>query len=479
MKQGEKRFVVNAENWLDITDVQVDGLEVGSFQARPGEIWCVYGNNTSGIDCFVDLFRSEGVAGVDNSLGRLGIPSDLGVVSFRDQQELFEREVLNDDSDYLDRADPGTLAREFFRSSDDSDALVRQFHLDHVLNSGYRQLSSGESRKLLILKAVTDGARNLVIENPYDGLDVDSCAEFDRIMKLLIGQGFNLLIICSSRFDIPRWCTHLGWIDAGKMMDNGIFDRVIEKIVDNRNRTDWRTILENDESGEDHHDSDELIRFVNGHARYGERTIFSGFDFSLNKDQHTLITGPNGAGKSTLLSIITGDHPDCYTNELYLFGVRRGSGESIWQIKKDMGIVSPALHREHYIPGNCLQIVISGFFDSIGLYQQFTRQQQEMARSWLNVIGLGDREKIPFRRLGFGEQRLVLIARALIKMPRLLVLDEPTHGLDDVNRANLLNFLEVVVEKEISTIVYVSHRRDEYRRFFRQHIDFGQLNSSE
>lgn len=141
-----------------------------------------------------------------------------------------------------------------------------------------------------------------------------------------------------------------------------------------------------------------------------------------------------------------------------------------------MGIVSPALHREHYVPGNCLQIVVSGFFDSIGLYRKPSEQHRELANSWLQVIGLSSLATTPFRTLGYGEQRLVLIARALIKMPKLLVLDEPTHGLDDANRANLLDFLELVVEKKISTIVYVSHRRDEFRRFFKQHLRFDQLN---
>ncbi|MBT8329235.1 MAG: ATP-binding cassette domain-containing protein, partial [Desulfofustis sp.] len=162
----------------------------------------------------------------------------------------------------------------------------------------------------------------------------------------------------------------------------------------------------------------------------------------------------------------------CYTNELYLFGRRRGSGESIWQIKKEMGIVSPALHREHYIPGNSLHIIVSGFFDSIGLYRRPTDRQWELARSWLGVLGLSALEKAPFRNLGYAEQRLLLIARALIKLPKILVLDEPTHGLDDVNRAHLLDFLEMVVDRQISTIIYVSHRRDEFRTFFRQHISF-------
>ena len=156
-----------------------------------------------------------------------------------------------------------------------------------------------------------------------------------------------------------------------------------------------------------------------------------------------------------------------------MFGKKRGSGESIWELKKEMGIVSPALHRSHYVPGSTLQIVISGFFDSIGLYSKFTASQKVRAQEWLGNIGLEAYATVPFRRLSFAQQRLALIARALIKLPRLLILDEPTQGLDDQNRESLLNFLEMVAEKEISTILYVSHRRDEYRSFFSQQIDMG------
>ena len=138
-----------------------------------------------------------------------------------------------------------------------------------------------------------------------------------------------------------------------------------------------------------------------------------------------------------------------------------------------MGIVSPDLHRNHYIPGNTIQIVISGFFDSIGLYRNYTKDQERQARLWLKRLDLEDREKTPFRQLNFGEQRLVLIARALIKMPKLLLLDEPTQGLDDVHRDNLLLFLERVAAAKLSTILYVSHRQDEYRYFFQQHLELG------
>jgi molybdate transport system ATP-binding protein len=459
--------------WLEMDEVDDGHLQVSRFAAREDEAWCVYGGNRSGIDRFVELFRRP-----DNpvlSYQKLNFPKDFGIVSFKDQQELFEQEVRNDESDFLDRIDPGTPARNFLAHLQDNFSLVEQFNLVRVLDSGYRQLSSGESRKLLILKAISEGAAHLIIENPYDGLDIDSRAEFDRIMALLLERGIAVLLILSSRGDIPDWCTHLAWLEKGRLVGAGARAEVMREIKNGSDGDDWSQILEFQDTTKAEGAEEELVRLVNGRARYGERTIFSDFNFRVHRGQHTLISGPNGAGKSTLLGVITGDHQDCYTNELYLFGRRRGSGESIWQIKKEMGIVSPALHREHYIPGNSLHIIVSGFFDSIGLYRRPSEQQWELARSWLRVLGLSTLEKMPFRNLGYGEQRLLLIARALIKLPKILVLDEPTHGLDDANRAHLLDFLEMVVDRQISTIIYVSHRRDEFRSFFKQHISFEPL----
>ncbi len=222
----------------------------------------------------------------------------------------------------------------------------------------------------------------------------------------------------------------------------------------------------------------ELISLKKGFARYGETQVFSGLDLQINSNQHTLITGPNGSGKSTLLQMITGDNQNCYTNELCLFGKPRGSGESIWEIKKEMGIVSPDLQRNHYIPGSCLQVVLSGFFDSIGIYQKYSSSQQQQASNWLKQIGLGHRLQSSFLTLPYGEQRLCLIARALIKMPRLLILDEPTQGLDQSYRYSLLEALEKIANDNLSTILYASHRSDEFCPFFTQQIDMKHYSRS-
>ncbi|MEX1303214.1 MAG: ATP-binding cassette domain-containing protein, partial [Desulfotignum sp.] len=218
------------------------------------------------------------------------------------------------------------------------------------------------------------------------------------------------------------------------------------------------------------HEKKELVRLHRCTAGYGGETVFTDLTLVVGQGDHTLITGPNGSGKSTLLQVVTGDHPACYTSNLTMFGIRRGTGESIWDIKQHMGIVSPDLHRNFRVPGSVLACILSGLFDSIGLYHPVTDIQKKRAMIWLTRLNMASTAPVPFRDLTYADQRLVLIARALIKGPELLILDEPTQGLDTPNRVAVLNFLADVAKDNLSTIVYVSHREDECRDFFVQHI---------
>ena len=464
-KEQRKRVGQSAAVWLEVRGLQTKELAIDRFAVREGQSWCLLGANNSGIQVLPMLLSGM----IDSKeYERLRLPEDFRVVSFASQQELYEEEVRNDDSDYLDRIDPGTAAASFLADNEETEELVRLFQLEHVLERGYRQLSSGESRKLLMLEAISHGSRHLLIENPYDGLDADSCREFDTIVTGLKARGVGIIVLLTSFSEVPDWCSHLFFIDGGTVGACGTKDDVIP-VIEGKKGQGWRQVaLQNGQTPDD--DREELIRLVDGSASYGQRCIFSSLDLLVRNGDHTLITGPNGSGKSTLLSLITGDHPDCYTNELYLFGRRRGTGESIWDIKKHMGIVSPALHRNHYIPGSTLQVVVSGFFDSIGLYRKYSPAQAAAAQEWLDATGLADFASTPFRQLSFARQRLALICRALIKIPKILILDEPTQGLDDSNRESLLIFLEKVAQKKLSTILYVSHRQDEFRSFFRYHI---------
>ena len=470
---------------MHIKNLRHDGLSIGEFTTHPGESWCIYGKNRSGIDLLVDLLSGR----LPNfSADILVLPEHPGLLSFQVQQEIFEEELRNDDTDILDRIDPGTLVGEFIPDQVAHLPLLKTFGLDHCLEVGYRQLSSGQSRKLILLRELTGGARALVLQNPYDGLDEQSCLDLNQALSRLPDQGIEVILTVSTTSDIPAWCTHLAVISSGHLSHTGPREQIFpllsvtpETAIIDRQTPAPLSLSRTEPMDESR---EELVFLRDGFAAYGDNRLFSGLDLQINTGDHTLITGPNGCGKSTLLDIITGDNSRCYTNLLRIFGRRRGSGESIWDIKKQMGIVSPALHRDHRVPGSALSIILSGLFDSIGLYKKVQASEIRTGLDWLAWLGLQDRADIPFRRLPFAEQRLVLIARALIKRPKLLILDEATQGLDDTHRQALLDLLEKIADKRLATILFVSHRTDEHRTFFSRHIRLdayapGRLNQME
>jgi len=450
---------------VNISNYSSDNLRIDSLQFEKGQSWCFYGSNVSGIDQLSQIFT-------DNQANPF-FSNSIAVISFAKQQEIFESELRNDDTDFIDRIDPGTPAHHFITNPSHNSELISALNLSHCLEKGYRQLSSGESRKLLILSAISKNPSMVFIENPYDGIDLIGCSELDRTFTYLCRHGQLLVITVNNRCDIPSWCSHLGIFQKGELICSGKREQVLRDynfIAEKKQLfpLEELTIPLTAQSPEE-----QLVQLHNGSARYGEKIVFSGLNLAVHDGQHTLFTGPNGSGKSTLLHMLAGDNQNCYANDLYLFGIKRGSGESIWDLKKQMGIVSPEIHRNHYIPGSALQVVISGYFDSIGVYQQVSSFQKKEALRWLQMVGLPDHSTISFRKLSYAEQRLCLIARGLIKMPRLLLLDEPTQGLDDNNRENLLDFLEAIGQMNISTILYASHRTDEFRSFFQQHIDLA------
>jgi molybdate transport system ATP-binding protein len=207
----------------------------------------------------------------------------------------------------------------------------------------------------------------------------------------------------------------------------------------------------------------------NGRVAYGELIVFEQLDFHVASGQHTLIEGPNGSGKTTLLEMLTGDLPQAYSNDLRLFGRRRGSGETVWDIKKHVGLVSSRLHRDYRVGGCVEEVLLSGLYDTIGVYQKPEPSHRVRARAWLEWLDLGVAPDAAFRELSFGQQRFVLIARAAIKLPPLLVLDEPTSGLDADNRARALELVESLCSQHKSTVLMVTHRADE-RAFWQDRI---------
>ena len=206
----------------------------------------------------------------------------------------------------------------------------------------------------------------------------------------------------------------------------------------------------------------QVINFNNVTIRYGERTILKDLNWVVLKGEHWALSGQNGSGKSTLLSLVCADNPQSYACDISLFGHKRGSGESIWDIKKHIGYVSPEMHRSYKQNIPAIQIVASGLKDTVGLYYTPTQQEKDQCIEWMDMFGIKHLADRKFLEMSSGEQRLVLLARAFVKNPDLLILDEPLHGLDLCNRNLVKSIVDwYMFENPMRTLIYVTHYESE------------------
>ncbi|HIL83164.1 MAG TPA: ATP-binding cassette domain-containing protein, partial [Pseudomonadales bacterium] len=216
-----------------------------------------------------------------------------------------------------------------------------------------------------------------------------------------------------------------------------------------------------------------LVRLVDARVAYTDNIVFKDLNWTIRPGEHWQVKGPNGSGKTCLLELVTGDHPQCYVNDLRLFGHKRGQGETIWQLKRHMGFVSTSLHWDYRLSVGVRNVIVSGFYDSIGLYQKATDRQLEIADSWLTMLGLQRKATVSFSSLSYGEQRVLLIARAMVKHPPLLLLDEPCLGLDDANRQLVLALTERICDEGNTTLVYVTHHQEDRIRNISNELVLG------
>lgn len=431
-------------------------------------------------DCVFELTSGPGLTVVTgpNGAGKSSAARTLAertpraaLLSAESQQAFYEAELADDDSNFQEAVDPGTTVAEILGESGRSHPLFAAFRLEPLLQRGYRLLSTGESRKVLLLQAVVGEPSLLVLDDPFDGLDRAACSELARAISH-VAQGLPVVVVGTfGAQDLPFGPEALREVIVIENRELCFRGSMAAFVARARSRERERSAPPVD-LGSYYEPLDPglpLVDLRRGHVAYGAQVVFESLNFRVATGEHTLIEGPNGSGKSTLLDMLTGDHPQAYSNELYLFGRRRGTGETVWDIKKNVGSLSGRLHRDYRVEGNVEEVLLSGLYDSIGIYRKPEPSHRARARAWLAWLELGLSPDTSFRGLSFGQQRLVLIARAAIKVPPLLVLDEPTSGLDAENRARALELVESLCTQQRSTVLMVTHRADE-RAFWQERI---------
>jgi len=458
-------------NSIQLTNVSADfgehfSLENIDWAIEPGQHWVITGTNGAGKSAMAALLAGYG----DISAGQIsGLPERVAIVSFEAQQELIERERKKDDADILDVIAIGTPVREIIEEGAADVALAldlaERFNLTSHLDKPFRNLSTGETRKLMLVRALASDPQLLILDEPFDGLDVDAHAMLQGYLAKLVETVPVITVL--NRFDeFPEWASHVAYMDSARlhhcieMSDKAAFDNLYQLL---HLKTTELEVPEGDpETAIAKLPADQpLVRLSNINIRYAERHLIEDLSWTINPGEHWQLSGPNGSGKTGLLTLITGDHPQCYSNDIFVFGFQRGSGESIWQIKQYIGYVSTALQWEYKVGISLRNVIISGFYDSIGLYTKATDRQRQIADQWLALLGMSDAGDQPFNQRSYGDQRLLLIARAMVKHPPLLILDEPCLGLDDINRQLVLALIEKICAGTETTVLYVNHHPED------------------
>lgn len=383
----------------------------------------------------------------------------------------------------IDESTPtaGKLLEEAFAmTGDDSEErrclqkrLYDLFGIDTMLDKYIISLSSGELRKFQLTRTLLSFPRVLIMDNPFIGLDSETREQLKQLLKTLAEErALQIVIVLSKTDDLPDFITHV--VEVNNMT---VYPKVTTtEYLNTQNGRQLRRLPENkvlDIVSLPCHEavkSDEIVRFTDVKIAYGNRTILKDLSWTVNKGERWALSGSNGSGKSTLLSLICADNPQAYACDISLFGNKRGSGESIWEIKKHIGYVSPEMHRAYRQDIAAIRVVASGLKDSVGLYARPDDAEYATCKWWMDIFGIAELADRPFLKLSSGEQRLVLLVRAFVKDPELLILDEPFHGLDDDNRQMVTDIIEAFCKRQDKTLIMVTHYLDELPKCVDRHI---------
>ena len=446
------------------------------FILEEGEHIAIVGRNGAGKSMFVDMLTGRHPAFPGMVKYAFDEPyNNLKHITFRDtyggdnDRTYFLQQRWNQME--IDEETPtvGQKLEEAYQLAGDDTAERRAlqkhiyeiFHLEPLLDKYIILLSSGELRKYKLASSLFTNPKVLIMENPFIGLDRETRAQLKELMTMLAReQGLQIILVLAKTDEIPEFITHIVEVkemkvlpkrkeESGKRKENTNTPDNLQQS----NLSPLSTFL--------FPQKNEIIRFNHVTIRYGERTILKDLDWTVMKGEHWSLSGQNGSGKSTLLSLVCADNPQSYACDISLFGHKRGSGESIWDIKRHIGYVSPEMHRSYRQNIPTIEIVASGLKDTIGLYTRPTESERVQCRKWLNRFGIGHLEERKFMEMSSGEQRLILLARAFVKEPDLLILDEPLHGLDDENRRMVKALVDNYCQNPDVTLIYVTHYQEE------------------
>ncbi len=461
-----------------------------------GEHWAIVGPNGSGKSNFAKGLcgRLPVVEGeVRYSFGTRGIADEvfpeeaIRKVSVDDHRRLVASIVQYHQARWSPIDDPPyPTARDVILEdcSDDHPRhllrIARWLGIEHLLDRKLPHLSNGEMRKTLIARAMVPSPRLLILDDPLAGLDADSRVHLRGILDGLMGGGLPVLLLTQRPDELLRRITHIAVVDHQRILSTGprrimirhrsLTERAASRLtlhVSKRVASDRRAHASTARArkrlsrSQAAVSAEPVVQFHGARVIYDGACIIHPIEWTVCRGQRWALLGRNGSGKTTVLSLVLGDNPQCYSNPVEVFGHPWGFGTNLWEVRRRIGYASPEL--QYHYPGDmsCAAVVCSGFFDSVGLYQSCSTRHRRIAANWMRRLGLAAMAATDFGALSDGQQRMALLARAMVKDPPLLILDEPCQGLDAAHRGAIRSAVDRFAATPGRTLIYVTHHPDE------------------
>ncbi len=387
------------------------------------EHYAILVNNRSAVEPMVkNLITGKPVCGLEHFIGKKSaLFSRSEIYRFMDEEERHDLKVLTAETD-----------------------------------QALKTMSSGEQKKALLRYLLRQTPDFLVLVNPFDNLDRATQKELKTKLEE-VSTAVSLIQIVARLVDILPITTHFARLKGNELLHYTNAEWFRDKNY--REQQHFSATLPKPLHKVDTA-LETLIEFKDVSVSFGKKQVLRHINWTIKKGEFWQLIGPNGSGKTTLLTMITGDSHKGYGQDLTIFGHKKGTGESVWDLKKHIGYFTPAMTDRFRGYHTLENMLISGLHDSVGLYVRPSDVEKRLARQWLALLHLETKGQTYFHDLGAGEKRLVMAARAMIKYPLLLILDEPTAGLDDANANLFVSLVNKIASESDSAILFVSHRTE-------------------
>ncbi|MBK6391119.1 MAG: ATP-binding cassette domain-containing protein [Saprospiraceae bacterium] len=451
-------FSVIEVNHLTLLRADKTILKDLSFTLNPGEHIAILGPSGSGKTTLL-----HALTGRSYYQGEIWIhPTAKELMVLVDQQHHFTNRSNTNDLYYqqrynsADAEDTLTVAETLSQYGDESSEVLKLMKIEYLLDKPLIQLSNGENKKLQIAQALLRKPRLLIMDQPFVGLDVETRAFMHHLLNSLSSS--MTLILVTTAGEIPECVNKVLLLHQNKpaeCLEKNFFDTLhhTERNKSTRNER-LRSLVVTTTPVQV---PNPVIAMHKVTIQYGDKIILQDIDWVVQRGERWVLSGANGAGKSTLLSLLVGDNPQAYAHDITLFGQPRGSGESIWDLKKKIGYFSPELCVFFDPESTCFGAVASGLFDSIGLFKKLSVAEKAMVTEWMMATNLAPLADKRWYELSISEQRKALLVRAMIKNAPLLILDEPLQGLDDDQCQELIEMINTVCAYGERTLIFVTH----------------------